>query len=123
MCDQDYRSVTSGTGGPNNTFGKTNQLMTNDAYLYRNKDMNKTDRSMALMSPSVYYYRGDNDQMKMMDLSDRKKVFDVAKEINLTGKAFYSKCLDNKGGSQVTINDKPAGQPTKIQKKAYRANT
>ena len=52
------------------------------------------------------------------------EAFQAAKDVNHDGKAHYSKCLDNKWTSQVKIQDKmPAGMGTKIQSKAYRANS
>jgi hypothetical protein len=92
--------------------------------MYKEKDFNRTDRKEANthMAANIYYYRDKDNKRKTLDLTDRNKMYAAANVVNQTGKAFYSKCLDSKGNSQVDFN-KPAGMPTKIQKKAYRSNT
>ena len=58
----------------------------------------------------------------------KSNFFQTAEAVNYTNKVFYSTCLDGKGNSKVFNTKEPAdlpvaGAPSRIQKKAYRANT
>lgn len=58
-------------------------------------------------------------------------LLNTSNDINQPARVFYSTMLDGKGSSRVfnfatagtTPNDTAAGAPSRIQKKAYRANT
>lgn len=83
-----------------------------------------------MLKSFYHYYKTEDDRnvISKHDLPDKKSTFAVGRYINQSGKAFYSKQLDNKGRSKVafTERDHAAGytqSTNKIQKKAYRANT
>ena len=64
--------------------------------------------------------------MNKIDLNDKNVIFETSKVMNHAGKVLYSKQLDKKGASRVSMCDREAAgieSQNKIQKKAYRANT
>jgi hypothetical protein len=75
------------------------------------------------------YVFGATDGMKTCNLNASNRL-DTSNEINQPARVFYSTMLDGKGSSRVfdfcsaaAANASPAGVPSRIQKKAYRANT
>lgn len=68
-----------------------------------------------------------NKNIESIDLRNNEQVFQSSKAINMDGKLLYSKRIDGKGSSQVTLStqlQKPnASNKGKIQKKMYRKNT
>lgn len=128
--DQDYANVNrNGVGGATHTFRYAAGLHTNDRGLYSENGFNVTDRYLKGQDQKagegpMYHYKGADNKLKKLNLMNQIEAFRAAKEVNGDGKAHYSKCLDNKWTSSVQIQDKmPAGMSTKIQSKAYRANT
>ena len=61
--------------------------------------------------------------MEGVNLMNRGHMLSTANAMNVDGKSYYSKQLDEKFASNVFTNEKQAPAGARIQKKAYRANT
>lgn len=61
------------------------------------------------MLNTFYHYYGAEDNgktIKVLDLPDKKGTFGVSRYINSSGKAMYSKQLDNKGRSKIAFTER-----------------
>lgn len=137
LRDQLPGQFTVGVGGKQNTFRNTQNLFTNDPGLFRETGFNTNrrgeqaaiatmEKQYESMRNNYFHYDGPQISVNKIDLNDKNVIFETSKVMNHDGKMLYSKQLDKKGASRVSMCDRDAagiqGQ-NKIQKKAYRANT
>jgi hypothetical protein len=110
VADVDYESVVHN----NQNFRNFSVPKTNDASLFRDPAfVNLTTRNqMRGSGDHGFYYRNQANEILREGVNDITKMYHISKDLNHEGKVFYSSCLNAKGGSQVSINDKSAGLPS-----------
>ena len=112
--DQDLLAVTLGVGGKNHIFEQINDFHTNEPKFFKERNKAKVDNFIGGFkkpnkgkTPYFYYNaeaHGQNAQLTSVDqdqLNSKNQIYACGKAMNLDGKAFYSKKLDQKYESRL----------------------